>query len=180
MFRSVALAVPAVLLLLAFAGCGGGGSDSSPSTTTQTETVTVESGQPLSKADFIARADAICSAAKEEVDGLDGEIQELSDSASSSSDLAKLAGLFRKAADSTQGEVDQIRDLEPPSADQEIINQMLSTVDAEISQINEAADAVENSDEDELNVLGTQIKTTAAKAKGIAQGYGFKVCGSDK
>ena len=173
MFRPLALAVLALSLLVA--GCGGG----SDSSSTETQTVTVAGTQALSKDELIQQGDAICKSAREKIDGLNAEIQEISKTASNSGDdLNQLADLYREGAATTQGEADQIRQLKPPAADQEIISQMLSAVDAGVGQLNEAADAVEADNTDQMSVVGSQLKTTAAKTKGIAQGYGFKVCGS--
>ena len=141
--------------------------------------MTVAGNQALSKAELREQADAICQSAREKIAGLNAEIQEIRNTASNSADLNQLADLYREGADTTQSEADQIRQLEPPTADQEIISQMLSAVDGEVGQLNEMADAVEADNTDQMSVVNSQLQTTAAKAKGMARGYGFKVCGSE-
>jgi hypothetical protein len=72
----------------------------------------------------------------------------------------------------------QDRGLEPPPGDCETINSMLALVDSQALIEEELASASRAVDIDKIKTLLEQGKPIKAKAQGIAQGYGFKVCGS--
>jgi hypothetical protein len=56
---------------------------------------------------------------------------------------------------------------------------MLALVDSQVLIEEELASASEEVNIEKINTLLEQGKPIKAKAQGIAQGYGFKICGSD-
>jgi hypothetical protein len=159
-----------LVLGLAVAGCGGDGESEEPSTVTQT--VEEQSGA-LTKAEFIQRADAICQAGHEEGEPLVAEFQE----AQQAGDAAKAADLLRQAADVADEEAGELRDLEPPPADADILDDYISAGETTIQTGRDLADAIDAGDTQAVQVLSDRFNEQTSTTQGIAQGYGFKVCG---
>jgi hypothetical protein len=135
--------------------------------------------QELTKAEWIAKADAICAATKEETAPLKAEANALKEAPENASTYQKLAEVLKAGTASIPKETAALRALEPPSGDQEIIQKMIGTVEANATLGDSMADALENSDLERFEALNEQAKENTTKAKGLAQGYGLKVCGGD-
>jgi hypothetical protein len=167
----------AIFLLpaLAIAACGGG----SDTTTAPTQTVTAQKQGPApTKAEFIKEADALCQQSRDEAASLGQQIQDLPDP-TSTEDLHESADLFREYAGILEQQAQALRQLEPPPGDEAIINNWLSTAESSLSLFRDLADAYDSGDEQEARFLNSEVGSRADQARGIAQGYGFKVCGSD-
>jgi hypothetical protein len=74
--------------------------------------------------------------------------------------------------------LDQLRALEPPAGDRVVIAQYLGAVASNISLAQRFAGAVENHDAQAVQPVAQQLHDNAVSARALAQGYGFKVCGS--
>lgn len=97
-------------LLLAASGCGGSSDDQ----------VTVETGS-LSKADFIAKADQICKAARTEFLAEFTKLVEANKAVANGSDIEKKKALIAEMVDTiltpnVEGQVEQISKLGAPSS----------------------------------------------------------------
>ena len=171
--RRLGIAATVLVCLLAAAGCGGS------STSTATQTVTVGHTQELTKAEWIAKADAICAETQEETAPLKAEANALKEAPENASTYQKLAEVLKAGTASIPKETTALRALEPPSGDQGIIQKMIGTVEANATLGESMADALENSDLGRFEALNEQAKENTIKAKGLAQGYGLKVCGAD-
>jgi hypothetical protein len=176
----IAGAVAALAIVGTLAGCGGSGTTTT--TTTQTETFTAQQhGAAPTKAEYIQQVDAICSKYLSTGKSLTRQIQNIGQP----QDLAQLhylASLYRRAADHATQAYQQIRQVTPPAGDEQIIDNWLSTANTTISLTRDFANAVDSAkgtNGSRLRVLVKEIDANNEKAKGIAQGYGFKVCGSD-
>jgi hypothetical protein len=175
MKRCIGPLFAAALLGTSLAACGG---SSSPTTST----VTVQQAAGLSKAQFISQADAICQSASDESKSLKeryGKLQAGITFENESSQYPKLGELIQEISEITSNEVEQIRGLEPPNADRKTITKMLALVDSEVSLVEGMASDFASDNTEDAKTLLEQAKPIKAKAQGIAQGYGFKVCGSD-
>jgi hypothetical protein len=179
------VAALALTMLGLLAGCGGSsGSGSSSGTSSApgaTKTVTVEAEQPLSKAAWIAAADGICTAAKEGDQGsdFDREYREAEEAPESAENREHVANLLREKIDSERPGYEELRALKPPPADAEIVSKILSTAEANLAAGEQLADAIEGNELGKIETVAEQVKETSATAKGLAQGYGLKVCGAD-
>jgi NTP pyrophosphatase (non-canonical NTP hydrolase) len=142
-------------------GCGGGD--------TSTESLT--------KADYIAQADAICKSERAKRDELESQVNDLAPI--TSQDTGEVADLLRQSSENLKGEIRQLRALHPPPADAGTLDSMLSTLGAEVAETDRWADAYDNQDEREIRLLQVRIADLTARASGIAQRYGFKACGQD-
>jgi hypothetical protein len=138
-----------VLVPLACAGCGGD-----------------EESVPLSRGDYIARADRICSAAAREFDKVQFD------------DGASWAALRRDShalvviADRAIGD---LRALSPPPGDEETIDRLLELIEADFESQKRLRDAIRARDRARaFAVLNEQ--TNIKKRRALARRYGMRVC----
>jgi hypothetical protein len=142
------MALAAVMAVGAIAaGCGG--SDDNSSSTSN-----------LTKAAWVAKADAICQQGNQEIEQAAKE--QFGSQKPSAADVQQFARGV--ALLGTQDQVDQIRALGAPSGDEEQVNHILDTVQADIDKAKSAGD-IEAS--------------TFADGNALAKQYGLKVCGQD-
>jgi hypothetical protein len=142
------LAVASLLAVGALAaGCGG--SDDNDSSTSN-----------LSKAEWIAKADAICQQGNQEIDNAAN--QQFGHQKPTAAEVQQFA--TETALPNTQSQVDKIKALGAPSGDEDQVNKILDTVQADIDKANAAGD-IESS--------------TFADGNALARQYGLKVCGQD-
>ena len=76
-----------------------------------------------------------------------------------------------------EGELESLRELEPPQADRATIGTMLDTAQKANGLGGEAAAALEAGETSEFGGLAKEIEALNNRAKGMAEGYGLKVCG---
>jgi hypothetical protein len=136
---------------------------------------TQQSGQPLSKAEFIAQADAICHNHQSRREDLESQANELGPL--NSEKAHQVADLLRQESDNLIAETQELQALHPPSAGVGTLRSIVSIVAAKASVIDDWAEAYDDLDAREIRRLQLRIGVVTAKAEGIAQGYGFEVCG---
>ena len=142
-----ALALTAVVAIGAIAaGCGDSGDDSSTS--------------DLTKSEWIAKADAICQQGNQEINQAAHE--QFGNQKPTAADIQQF--VTGTAIPNTQSQVDQIKALGAPSGDEDEVNKLLETVQADIDKAKSDPSNSEN-DFDDSNALAKQ--------------YGLKVCGQD-
>lgn len=174
MKRCIGPLFAAAVLGLPLTACGS----SSPLATT----VTVQREAALSRAQFISQGDAICQETREASESLKDQVSQLHAEITlenESSQFRRIGELISESDESTSAEIEQLRSLQPPRSDRKTINRMLALVDSQVSLDEELAHAFETGDTGKMEALEAQAKPIKAKAQGIAQGYGFKVCGSE-
>jgi hypothetical protein len=142
------LLVAAVAVAGIAAGCGGG-NDNSGTTTTS-----------LTKAAWIAKADAICKQGNQEIN--QAAQQQFGNQKPTESQVQQ----FTKdtLVPKVQSQVDQIKALGAPSGDEDQVSKLLDTVQADIDKA-KSANNIENS--------------IFADGNALARQYGLKVCGKD-
>jgi hypothetical protein len=139
------LALTAVLALGAIAaGCGGSDDDSSTSS--------------LTKAEWIAKADAICQQGNQQTE--QAAKQQFGNQKPTAPEVQQF--VTETALPGTQDQIDKIRALGAPSGDEDRVNHILDTVQADIDQAESSGDVNEHSFDD---------------ANALARQYGLKVCG---
>ena len=148
------LALVATAGALAIAGCGGG--DASSSTTTS---------PPLSKVEFIRRADALCRTGNEAAAAAAGEIFTTVEPPTG----AALQQFAEAIVPALQKQVDGIAALSPPAGDED---QVQAIVDA----VQEGIDKVEA--DPSLLAQSAGSVNPFARANTLAKQYGLKVCGA--
>jgi hypothetical protein len=137
------LAIAAVGLVLIGAGCGGG--DNTPT-----------------KAEFIKQADAICTKAHDSLEKAFN--QSFAGKQPSQAELNKFAR--EELAPTVQGEIDDVRNLDPPSGDE-----------GEIEAITDAAQSGVDKIKADPAVLSPQVNfDPLGENHRLARAYGMKEC----
>lgn len=163
-------------LIMVVAGCGGGSSSS---------TIETSSGYPpgqsaeYPKEAFIEEADALCSDYQAKVAPIKAELEELEKAPNPESPQNEkmLGELLNEAIAEAEAELDSLRELEPPQADAATIEKMLDTAQEGNGLGTETAEALEDGDTSRFRELVKEVEATNNRAKGMAEGYGLKVCG---
>jgi hypothetical protein len=137
----------AAVTALVVAGCGGGGDDST-------------STSSLAKPAWIAKADAICQQGNQEIEQAANEQFGKQDQEPTDAQIQQFTN--ESVVPSVQRQIDQIRDLGAPSGDEDQVNKILDTVQADIDKAKSATTLPDDPFADG-NALATQ--------------YGLKVCG---
>ena len=91
---------------------------------------------------------------------------------------AAVATTLRQAAQVSSPSLDKLRALTPPAADSALVSQYLAGVASQISLFNRLADAIARNDVAGVRAVAQQINQGKTKIDGLAQSYGFNVCGS--
>jgi hypothetical protein len=165
-----------VVALVALAGCGGSDSSSSDGTNAASS-----SGEPLTKAEFVEQADAICADRTPEREALQGQAEELANEINNGADRARdeLADLLAEAADNAEQEFSELRALVPPASDAALVNSMLYAAGSQVALTREGAEDLRAGDFKaftEVTENGSDLKDRASR---IAQEYGLEVCGAE-
>jgi len=133
----------------------------------------------LSKADYIAKGDAICAQKRQQRGQLVTEVQNaIASGVNSASDAHRVHDISNQAANYVDQLATELQALPKPTGDEQILDTLLSAVSAEATDIRHFADAVDSLDASQIRSFGEAADSDAAKAVAIAQGYGFKVCGT--
>jgi hypothetical protein len=163
------IAPVALLCLTLAAGCGRG----SKATTTQ---VATNDGPPPSKANYIEVADTICRNHQSRREDLESQASDLGP-LTSKEKARQIARLLRQESANRRSEVDELRGLQPPPADAEMVDTILSLVSAETGVIERWADAYDEADAAGVRRFQIRLGLTAGRAADRARSYGFEVCG---
>jgi hypothetical protein len=171
----VRISTAVACLAVIAAGCGGGGSSSVETSSGYPPGASVE----FPKQRFIQEADALCSDYQAQAEPIRGEIEAIEQSSNPESPKSevRLGELLRDAVAKAEAELESIRELEPPKADALTIQTMLDTAQEGNGSADEYAEALEEGETSRFGDLGKETETANNRAKGIAEGYGLKVCG---
>jgi hypothetical protein len=151
--RIVASMVVLVLLAAACSSNGNSGSNGS-------------SGR-LTKAQYIAQADKICQAANQKTSAL---------GAPSSTDPQVLAKFLTKSGQIISDAVNQLKQLQPPAADQQKINQLVGGLEKSASYFPALIKAVKANDTQQIQQTAQKLQQASLQGQQVAQTYGFHVC----
>lgn len=150
--------------LFVLAGCGGGGGDSGDATSTKT-------AAGLSKAEYIRRGDDLCREFRKTSDPLNKQIDR-------TNDPAEQARLLREGADALDKTLQGFDALPKPHGDEKALTDYLELGRQNVLLVRRAADALAAGNAREASALLQTGVAATNRARGIAKGYGFKVCGS--
>ena len=165
-----------VVALTTLAGCGSAGTPTTPSTTTPPSATAAPA-----KAAFIAEADTICANARAKL-----RVQQAAINAALKAEQANDTATNRHVLGDALNQdslvasplLDQLRGLQPPAADRVVIAKYESGVASQIGLIQQFANAIDSNDAQAVRTIVQQLQLGKASVQGLAQGYGFKVCGS--
>lgn len=156
MRRSLLLLVLPGLAALALAGCGGDGNGGAAAGTT------------LTKAEFVAQANALCKDYDARIDAL-GEPAGIED----------LVALAEQAKPIAEEAVAKLRALTPPEDLQAGYDEYLATGDVNVALLAELGEAAKSGDVAAIERIGTEGEANADKAHGIAAELGLADCAKD-
>jgi len=91
-----------------------------------------------------------------------------------------LAAALRAEVGRAQPQLDQLRALTPPPSDRVVIAKYLAGVAGQVTLVDQLATAIDNNDSPTFKVVSQRLTVGKAEVRGLAQGYGFKICGSAK
>jgi len=161
--------VALIALTVAVAACGGDDSNGGRSGGgSQRDTATGPT-----KAGFIEKADQVCKRYRKRTAELERQLK-------STSDSARQAAILQRLADESEGVVDAFDELGVPPGDAEVLGQYKKTGREQIGLVRRAAEALADGDTATASTLIKSGQETGGRQRGIAQGYGFKVCGSER
>jgi len=166
-------AAPVALIALAFAVAACGGDDSNGGKSGGGSQRDTASGTGPTKAGFIEKADQVCKRFRKRAAALEKQLE-------STSDNARQAAILQRLADESEGVVDAFDELGVPPGDAEVIGQYKKTGREQIGLVRRAAEALADGDTATASTLIKSGQETGGRQRGIAQGYGFKVCGSER
>ncbi len=156
-----------VACVVGLASCGGDSASDDPSTAAESP-----SAKALSKAQVIERGDTACRDFRRRSDPLLEGIENLP--------LGQQADRLRRAADLSSETADTLDGLQAPPGDAATIERYVAKAREQLIVLRRAADSLGDGDTAEARALIDSSEETAAELRGLAQGYGFKVCGSPR
>ena len=171
--RGVLPTLTVTLATCAIAGCGG-----SSSTTTTGAGTTAAAGVPT-KAEFVAKANAVCATASAQTGKLLSEVEAATTaalSAPSAHSAAQLAGLVAQLHSAALRVLGELQSLNPPASDRAAISQFLTPLTHAITGLGEADKAITSGHATQAlsSLLTLQSKTPQLAA--AAHAYGLTGC----
>jgi len=92
--------------------------------------------------------------------------------------LAKAVPIFERFKAEATTLLRNLRALKPPKGDEATVARYLQGSEDQIAGFGDVISAARERDASKFSALVSSLRTKAATVRGIAQGYGFKVCGS--
>jgi len=157
MKRKLAGAVITVAAAVLAAGCGGDGGD--------TET---DAAEPLTKAEFITRADQICGATQQQIQAAATRLRNIGSKSGTLAVPIVAQFLEKTSVPAYEAMLGKLRALQPPPADEKAVDGYVAAVAGAIDSVK--ADPVKYSKNSSPDPFDT--------ANSRAKAYGMKVCGS--
>ena len=164
--------MPALLTACVLAGCGGS------SSTTTSSTASSAGGSPT-KAEYIAKANAICAGASAQTGKLLGEVESATTaalrapSASGGAHLADLVAGLHSAALRVLGE---LQSLTPPSSDRAAVAQFLTPLTHAITGLGQADQAIVSGHATQALSSLLELQSRTPQLASAAQAYGLTEC----
>lgn len=154
--------IAAAVLLTGAAGCGDDSDEPAPATSTAVES------DSLSKEEYIAAADGICTETSEAVNA-EVESRFPADEGATPNEEELVAFFTEVTLPELRGQIAQIAALPPPAGEEEAVQAILAEADKAISE--------SEADPDLLLVLEGE-GTPFDEVNRLSQEFGFEVCGS--
>jgi hypothetical protein len=139
------------VVALGVGGCGGGD----------------DGGERLSKAEFIRRADAVCSKYEARLDAL-----------GQPTNVAELRTFADKALPIAEDGREELGGLRPPSELQDTYDAWLEQGDEAIEIVERLRDAAADNDQAEIQQIAQDAERADAEANRLAEQIGFEQCGA--
>ena len=120
----------------------------------------------VSKEDFIEQADDVCSSKLEEASTI-----------TQPTDLESTGELFEEVTPILESQTREIRALEAPEEDADVLQDWLNTQDELVDVFEAAADAAGSGDQKGFDEAFADANAIQARSSTLAAEYGFEVCG---
>jgi hypothetical protein len=193
------LALVTACVALASTGCGSSSSGTPTAATqpasaaaTSTHSATAAQGSTgtraathptatptATRALFIARADTICRTLKSQQAPLEARVHTLNGSSENSqSNYKELASLLHQSVRFARSADAKLQALAAPPGDGATIEKLLAGYSEEAKYATSFADALTREERGAWEAAEKALARTLALDRGLAQGYGFKVCGT--
>ncbi len=163
--------MPAVLALCLLAGCG--------SSSSSTATTTATTAAAPTKAEYVARANAICAAAAPQTGKLLGELEGATTAAlkgPSASGAAQLEALVVKLRGSAQTVLGLLEGIKQPTGDQAAIEQFLMPLAHAIAGLGVAAKAIATGHASQALGSLLELRSKTPQLASAAQAAGLTKC----
>ena len=180
-----ALAIGVAAAAFGLTACGGddsdsksGGGSATKAITSSTAPVTAAPAPAPGKAGYIKRADRVCLAARKKLVPIRAKLLPASQGTNPDVVFRQYAKLTGQAATVYGRTADELEALEPPPADEALIdrlNQLVEQIAGIERQISAASAEHDGSKVKSLNLAVTRVFD---EYRTRAQAYGFKVCGT--
>lgn len=121
----------------------------------------------VSKEEFIDQADAICAQKRAEAD-------ELTDP----TDLETTGTFFSQIVPILEDQIAEIRALEAPEDDRDVLEQWLDTQERLVEIFGRAADAASSGDQQGFDEAFADANAAQLESSRLAEDFGFEVCGA--
>jgi len=131
-----------------------------------------EAGATMTRDEVIAAGDAVCAQSRRKA-------KPLVDRLISSSDPRERAGLLRQVATVAEPAIQRLATVRPPSDRRQALDDYVLLGNEQIAIIRRAADRLDEGDQANAGALLVSVLDKGAKLRSLAQGYGFKVCGTE-
>jgi hypothetical protein len=175
------------LAALAATGCGSTSTKTGPAHTAtsaaalETHTATDHLSQRPTKAQFIGEADAICRTLKSEQAPLKARVRALNASSENLPAAYKaLAPLLRQSVGFARTADSKLQALPKPPGDAGRIEKLLTGYSEEAADVTNFADALGKEERGAWEASEKALAKALARDRGLARGYGFKVCGTSE
>jgi hypothetical protein len=144
----------------ALAGCGGS-----------------SAAKPLSKGEYVARADRICAGGDASVATYKAQLDRLTTGGDPQQVFAKAPGIIRKATVQTGRFVDRLAALPAPAADAGALRTWIAGVRRQQQLLEQSATAFARRDVSRIKSLSARLDRLDRSANAFARRYGMKECG---
>ncbi|MDX6581015.1 MAG: hypothetical protein QOI10_199 [Solirubrobacterales bacterium] len=165
--KTKTLSLVAATAALAIAGCGGG-SDTSSSTTGATGATGASGGTPLSQAEFVSQANAVCA------DG-NGQIEALQ--APASNDLQSLGSYAQDVLDIADPLIQQLQAIVPPADLQSDYDAYVAAIQDQNDLDQQLAEAANSGDTAQVKSILQELQAVDTDPQ--AKALGLDECAKD-
>jgi hypothetical protein len=174
--RLARAAVVSGIVLAGFmlAGCGGSGGQESA-----TDTTTTAEGDAATRAEFLAKGDALCAQGQSEAAELARRAQEIQARSGTVPDeelLAQAAAVWDEQIRLVVRFRDQLDELEPPAGDEERVQQFIVALDDGLEIAREIQASLADGEEPSRERVQSYVDIVN-RGNTLARAYGFTVCG---
>jgi hypothetical protein len=141
-----------------------------------------EGEQPPTRADYVKRADAICSRARHEIGERGDQVAELVQQAQKRKITAqeyyrRTSSLTARSAEIARDAVGELKALPKPDSRREALQRYLDASAEQAQTLGKQAQAQGRGDGDVVGRLNAQLQRTGARTRAAATEFGFHSCG---